>query len=71
MGRNRLSEAERARMDGISPRGIIGAKDRPPTREMVMRMMAQIPNDTRDITGLIFGDPLPGRSALDRRANKG
>lgn len=28
-----------------------------------------IPNDTRDLTARICGDPIPGRSALDRRAS--
>jgi hypothetical protein len=32
-----------------------------------MRLMAQIPSDTRDFTARIMGDPLPGRSALDQR----
>jgi DNA-binding CsgD family transcriptional regulator len=27
----------------------------------------RIPEDTRDLTGQLFGDPLPGRSALDQR----
>ena len=27
-----------------------------------------IPADTRTLTARLFGDPLPGRSALDRRA---
>jgi hypothetical protein len=27
----------------------------------------EIPEDTRDLTGRIFGDPLPGRSALTRK----
>lgn len=27
------------------------------------------PNDTRDLTARIFGDPLPGRSALDMRGD--
>lgn len=27
----------------------------------------EIPNDTRDLTGRILGDPLPGRSALARK----
>lgn len=26
-----------------------------------------VPEDTRDLTGRLMGDPLPGRSALDRR----
>lgn len=30
------------------------------------RLMAQIPHDTRQLTGRICGDPLPGRSALDQ-----
>jgi hypothetical protein len=29
------------------------------------RQMAAIPDDTRDLTARICGDPLPGRSALD------
>lgn len=28
-------------------------------------LMARIPDDTRNLTARIFGDPLPGRSALD------
>lgn len=36
-------------------------------RRDAMRLMAQIPDDTRDLTGRIFGDPLPGRSALDMK----
>ncbi len=32
--------------------------------------LAEIPPDTRDITGRAFGDPLPGRSALCRRASE-
>lgn len=31
------------------------------------RQMAEIPDDTRDLTARTFGDPLPGRSALDRK----
>lgn len=30
------------------------------------RQMAAMPHDTRDLTARIMGDPLPGRSALDR-----
>lgn len=29
--------------------------------------LAEIPPDTRSLTGMLFGDPLPGRSALDKR----
>lgn len=30
-------------------------------------LLAAIPPDTRDLTARFCGDPLPGRSALDRR----
>jgi hypothetical protein len=29
--------------------------------------MAEIPTDTRTVTGILCGDPLPGRRALDQR----
>lgn len=32
-----------------------------------MSLVADIPPDTRDLTGRICGDPLPGRRALDVR----
>jgi hypothetical protein len=31
------------------------------------RLMDLIPRDTRGLTARLFGDPLPGRSALDMR----
>ena len=40
-----------------------------PAEEDFKRLIAQIPRDTRDITGRMLGDPLPGRSALDRLSN--
>lgn len=33
-----------------------------------MRLLRKVPPDTRSLTARIAGDPLPGRSALDRRA---
>lgn len=33
----------------------------------VAARLAEIPPDTRTLTGFLFGDPLPGRSALARR----
>lgn len=30
-----------------------------------------VPDDTRDVTGRIFGDPMPGRSALDAMRRQG
>lgn len=32
--------------------------------------LTEIPEDTRDLTGRFFGDPLPGRSALDQKKAK-
>lgn len=32
-----------------------------------LRALANVPRDTRSLTGRAFGDPLPGRSALDKR----
>lgn len=39
---------------------------RPPEQDVMMRL-AEIPPDRRDLTSRFCGDPLPGRSALDRR----
>lgn len=36
-------------------------------KSVIEQRLSEIPSDTRDLTGRIFGDPLPGRSALDRR----
>lgn len=33
--------------------------------------LSEIPDDTRDLTGRVFGDPLPQRSALFQRAAQG
>jgi hypothetical protein len=30
------------------------------------RLLKLVPRDTRDLTARVFGDPLPGRSALDK-----
>ena len=35
------------------------------------RLKASIPPDTRDNTGRLCGDPLPGRSSLDRKRAQG
>ncbi len=37
------------------------------TPEEAEAVLRTVPMDTRSITGRMFGDPLPGRSALDRR----
>ncbi len=36
-------------------------------REEIAALLASIPEDTRDLTQRICGDPLPGRSALHRK----
>ena len=36
-------------------------------KEDAAARLAEIPKDHRSLTGRLFGDPLPGRSALDRR----
>lgn len=38
-----------------------------PPREDVEARRSEIPNDLRSLTARLAGDPLPGRSALDRR----
>lgn len=35
--------------------------------DVVAARLAEIPEDTRTITGRLFGDPLPGRRALDAK----
>lgn len=39
-----------------------------PRGEELEARLAEIPPDTRCLTARFFGDPLPGRSALDRRS---
>jgi hypothetical protein len=34
------------------------------------RLVGLIPRDTRSLTGRIFGDPMPGRSALDKERRR-
>jgi hypothetical protein len=38
--------------------------------ESALKLREQIPPDTRDMTARLFGDPLPGRSALDAYVDK-
>lgn len=41
--------------------------ERKPNEADAAKALASIPSDTRKLTERVFGDPLPGRSALDRR----
>lgn len=37
------------------------------SQETLEARLAEIPEDTRDLTARLMGDPLPGRRAIDRR----
>lgn len=39
-------------------------------RAIIAAHMKNMPADTRPLTARTFGDPLPGRSALDRRGTR-
>ena len=49
------------------PTGRHGFKRFRPSPAELRKAVLAIPKDTRDITGLVCGDPLPTRSALDRK----
>ena len=38
------------------------------SREEAAAAIASVPADTRDLTARVLGDPLPGRSVLDKRS---
>lgn len=67
MRRERTAERKRvenAVLAGYPPHF---ADRRIPTEE-IDAVLATIPRDTRSLQARLMGDPLPGRSALDRRA---
>lgn len=68
INRNRKSVA------GNTPKSINPARAKVesfrPSAEQVDRLRRLIPPDTRDITGVLCGDPLPTRSALDKRMGR-
>lgn len=53
---------------GVMPVGRRDGDPMPSLAEM-RRLLAAIPVDTRNLTARVCGDPLPGRSALDKRAS--
>jgi|LakMenEpi03Aug12_release.lakeMendotaPanAssembly.Ray.scaffolds.fasta_scaffold3360814_2 hypothetical protein len=60
---------ERAAMAGTKVKGVIPIPDPKPDPEILRRLYAEMPKyDTRSLTGIICGDPLPGRRAIDRRS---
>ncbi len=59
-GRRRKSAGEPSRQAGRRPEpGRLGPEEE--------AALPPLPKDTRPLTGVLLGDPLPGRSALDRR----
>lgn len=52
-------EKKRVQVNRVSSTGV--------TPDEAWRALASIPADTRDLTARLFGDPLPGRRALDHR----
>ena len=59
---------EKAATDAKRAAGLSARGQRSPTwlSDLEARL-AEIPEDTRDLTAVVMGDPLPGRSALDKR----
>ncbi len=51
--------------------GAPNRKSRPIPDAELWRRREAMPADTRSITGIILGDPLPGRSALDMQSVEG
>ena len=62
-------DANQACIEAAASYAAAGIVMRPEGSEPIDRRRALqgIPPDTRDLTGRFFGDPLPGRSALDLR----
>ncbi|MCP4306592.1 MAG: hypothetical protein GY788_17325 [bacterium] len=66
-GRKRREQTQSRRSREKCPSHHQGGVGRVKSADVAARL-AEIPPDTRTITGMICGDPLPGRSALDRSA---
>lgn len=49
--------------------GYVCAYTRPPDEDVAARL-AEIPADTRDLSAMLLGDPVPARSALARRQER-
>ena len=58
---------ERKLLVGFGHKSIVPQVGPKPEPEVLRRLIREIPEDTRDITSRIFGDPIPGRRAIDRR----
>lgn len=66
-------ELQRYRRNRKKPAGALHMhrRERRVSDHEVQARLAEIPRDGRSVTGVILGDPLPGRSALDRRHETG
>lgn len=60
-------ERRRRREAELEKRRDVRVVDSAAVERQARHLMRQIPEDTRDLTALMFGEPLPGRSALDRQ----
>lgn len=58
----------RSKRVGCNERGPqLQHRTRTQIRRDAERRLEEIPDDTRSLTGRLLGDPIPGRSALDKR----
>lgn len=64
--RRLVIEAERRRWNRKPAKSVMPRSFNPAPEDIAARL-AEIPPDTRTLTGVICGDPLPGRSALHRK----
>jgi len=62
--RNRINTARRIRTSNEDH--VVEIRYRRPPEQDVAARLAEIPPDTRTLTQRMFGDPLPGRSALSK-----
>ena len=66
----RLSEAYHRKKAGLPAKQLKRPKPQRVSESDAAARLSEIPKDNRDLTSYTFGDPLPGRSALDRRMAK-
>lgn len=58
---------KRKEIVGMGWRGLVSVVSHKPNPDDVRQRRAEVPEDTRTLTALLLGDPLPGRRAIDRR----
>lgn len=67
----RRERKRRQKIKQQTPKRIVAKQPVVPQAEVEAARTWQDLPDTRDFTGLLMGDPFPGRSALDRRCGQG